>query len=375
MSPRRPLSGEVLDDRQLNRATLARQLLLERTTRPAIDVVEHLVAIQAQVPRDPYVGLWSRIEAFDPAELSALVLDRSVVRFGNLRTTLHLVSAADAPRIRAFTKGALDAAWRGSGFAKQLAGLDLAPVLAAGRAFLERRPATTAELGRHLGDRWPDRDANAMAYALRFLEPIVQVPPRGTWGAQGRPAWTTLEAWLGCSIPEASDDEAFVLRYLAALGPAAPRDAQVWSWRTRLGAAFEALRPRLVTFRDRRGVELFDLPDAPRPDPDTPAPVRFLSEYDNLALSHKERSRVVPAGMPPAVIGQGAILIDGTVGGLWRRAGIGGDEPMEVTLFADPASETAGEVEAEARALAAFLRGGPAGEIRIAVGPAPTAPR
>lgn len=368
MTRRVPAGGQVLDDRRLNRATLARQHLLERVRRPAFDEIAHLVGMQAQVPGDPFVGLWARLESFDPEELSALVRGRDVVRLGVLRTTLHLVTADDALSLRAFTQPVLERTfWKGSPFSRHVAGLDVDELLADARDFLAQTPASTRALAAHLGSRWSDRDANALAYTVRYLEPIVQVPPRGTWGASHQATWTTVEAWLGRTVPRTTDEQALVLRYLASFGPASIQDMQTWSWRTRLSAWFDALWPQLVTFRSERGVELFDLPDAPRPPADTPAPVRFLPEFDNLLLSHKDRRRFLASELAYDRLWHGNVLVDGMLRGTWRFRREPATSTLEVQLLAEPTPSDGDAVESEARALLAFLTEGKGGALDLAV--------
>jgi hypothetical protein len=197
-------------------------------------------------------------------------------------------------------------------------GLDVEGVLAAGRAFLDAKPRPSSALAKHLGALWPDRDGMSLAYALRFLTPMIQVPPRGTWGASHQPTWATVEAWLGRPVPNDPTPDAAILRYLAAFGPASVMDVQAWCWRTKLRDGMERLRPLLRTFRSQSGVELFDLPDAPRPDPETPAPPRFLPEYDNLVLSHADRTRVIDRVFGGEEWWKGACLVDGVVRATWR---------------------------------------------------------
>ncbi len=255
--------------------------------------MRHLVGLQSQVPHNPYTGLWSRLAEFRPESLSKLLEDRDVVRIGVMRGTIHLITADDCLLLRPLTQPVFEGQlWRHRDFSPHLRGVDLDPVVEAGRTALEE-PRTGTELRAFLAARFPKLDAAALAYACQMRLALVQVPPRGLWGKSAQVRWTTAETWLGRPLAADPPLDAVVLRYLAAFGPASVADVATWCRLTGLRQVVERLRPQLVTLPDERGRELFDLPDAPRPDPDSPAPVRFLPEYDNLLLSHDDRSRFV----------------------------------------------------------------------------------
>ncbi|WP_248961248.1 winged helix DNA-binding domain-containing protein [Sphaerisporangium perillae] len=310
---------DVLTQRALNRATLARQYLLERAPTPAIDAIEHLAGMQSQAPLAPYVGLWTRLQDFAPGELSALTEQRHVVRLHLMRNTVHLVSARDCLNWRALFHP-LHAAAFNAHFRQGTDGVDRDALFSQAKQLLEQQPRTRGELGKLLAQRWPDADPNALAYAATHHIALCQVPPRGIWGNNGPAAWAPVESWLGAPLRSASVD-ALVLRYLGAFGPASVADIQMWSGLTRLREVVERLPLR--TFHGQERQALYDLPDAPRPAEDIPAPPRFLPEYDNLLLSHKDRTRVIPGNrsvpLPP---GNGAttgtILIDGMWQGTWQ---------------------------------------------------------
>ncbi|HEX5721774.1 MAG TPA: winged helix DNA-binding domain-containing protein [Acidimicrobiia bacterium] len=319
-----PSSAEPITDRQLNRATLERQFLLRRESMPLVDAVEKLVGLQAQNPLDPYLALWSRTEGFDPHALGGLISDRSLVRMTVMRGTIHLLTADDALWLRPLTQPVLSAELaRHRDFSPALAGIDLEPILTFARPLLSASPLSGPQLRAALAERFPHLDPAAMAYACRCLLPLVQAPPRGVWGETRQVEVTTLDSWVGKPLDPAPSRTEMWLRYLAAFGPASVADIANWS---RLGGwrqVVEQTRPHLVTFRNERGTELFDLPHAPRPAPDTPAPVRFLPEYDNLLLGHADRSRFSGgASFVGATRGiKGTVLIDGTVQAIWRFEG------------------------------------------------------
>ncbi|MER8230971.1 winged helix DNA-binding domain-containing protein [Streptomyces sp. NPDC094049] len=336
-------TSPVLGIRALNRATLHRQLLLERASMGVADAVEHLLGLQAQNTSPPYYALAARLEGFRPEELSALMETRAVARIVTLRSTVHTHTARDAVALRGLAQpGAVDREIAVFVARGGLDGVDLDRLAALSRSLVEERPRTPKELREELSREWPDADPPSLSVAARCLLPLVQVTPRGLWGRSGQVALTTTDHWFGALGGEAADlrapggepadlDET-VLRYLAAFGPASVKDMQSWCGLTRLRTAFERLRPRLLTFRDERGTELFDLPEAPRPDPDTPAPPRFLPEFDNLLLSHADRSRVAAAEHRSRTWtgnrSHRVFLADGFLAGLWHL-----DETKERTVL------------------------------------------
>jgi len=338
--------GPRLSHDDLNRALLARQHLDVPRDATVLDEVRHLVGLQSQVPSSPYPALWSRLATFAPADLGDRLLDREVVRVATLRGTVHLVAADDALELTALARPGLATYLRSKNqHGTALAHVDLDDVERAARDLLAE-PLTSVELGRRLAQRWEDVDPTHLAYAARCLLPLVQVPPRGLWGASGpgtTTTWTTAHAWLGRSDPvldavahDADPDAVLaarvrlVRRYLAAFGPASVADAQRWAGLTRLRAAFDALRPELTTFTGPDGTPLFDLPDAPRPPGTAPVPVVLAGDFDNLVLSHADRTRVlgdVPVKSVVSVNGQVAatVLVEGRVAGAWTARPDGED--------------------------------------------------
>ena len=264
------------------------------------------MGLQAQAPMPPYIGLWSRLHDFDPRELGRLLTDRRAVRLTLMRGTVHLVTVQDALRLRPLVQGVIERGFNG-GFRSRFAGTDQLQLASATREILataadqnrDRSHLTAREIARELIARGIGNDLEAVTNAVRVYVPLVQVPPRGVWGEGGLAKYATIDAWTGRSLEPDPSVEEVVLRYLRAFGPASVMDVQSWSGLTRLGAVVDRLRPRLLTFADERGRELFDLPDAPRPDPSVAAPVRFLGEFDNVLLAHADRGRIVPAGITP----------------------------------------------------------------------------
>ena len=366
---------ELLSRRALGRATLARQLLLRRSEVDVTTAVEQLVGLQAQVPRDPYTGLWSRLERFRPDTLADHLTERRVVRIVVMRGTIHLVTADDALALRPLMQPVLDAELaRHRDYAPLLRGVDLERILEAASRLLAEQPLTGRQLRAALADRFPAHDPAALAYTCRCRLALVQVPPRGIWGRSAQVRVTTLASWLGRSLAAELSLDEMVLRYLGAFGPASVADVTTWCRLTGMREVVERLRPRLVTLRDEDGRELFDLPGAPRPDADVPAPPRFLPEYDNVLLSHADRGRFVPEGLAglqrAGGAGRGMLLQDGLLRGVWRlhRDRDTGDATLAVLLGRRLPKRATAAVEAEGRRYLRFVAADAGGrEVRVDV--------
>lgn len=276
------------------------------------------------MPSDPYTALWSRVAGFDPMTVSDAVEERELVRIVVMRGTIHLVTAADALALRSQVQPVLDDEMTiHSEHKGHLAGLDLGPVLAFGGPLLTASALTPSETRAAMAQQFPALDAAALAFACRNNLALVQVPPRGRWGRSGTVRTMTTEGWLGAA-PEpvtAAGARRIVERYLAAFGPASVRDVVAWSRVDALGEAMSSMASGLRPYRNERGAELFDLPDGEIVDADVDAPVRFLPEYDNLLLSHRDRSRFGDDDrrrrLGTAFSVKGTVLVDGLVSAAW----------------------------------------------------------
>lgn len=348
----------MLSLRALNRALLARQWLLRRVRAPVADALEHLVGLQAQSPQPPYVGLWTRLADFRPEELSTMLSERAAVRIPLMRSTIHLVTASDCLALRPVVAPALEHDLVGSRHAPVVAGLPVDELRAATRAALAEQPCTPMELGARLQQRWPDVPADSLAYVVRTLLPLVQIPPRGLWGRSGAPKLATAEDWIGRPVDGDKAPDRTVLRYLAAFGPATVADLQWWSGLPRQREVLDRLRPKLRTFRTEGGAELFDLPDAPRPAPDTTAPLKFLPQFDNILLSHADRTRIVTDEHRRRVIVggivHGSVVVHGFVTGSWRIDAERGTGVLTVQPFTRWSRTTVAAAEREGGRLLAF---------------------
>ncbi|KIQ25298.1 hypothetical protein RT97_23985 [Variovorax paradoxus] len=314
----------LLSRRALNRATLARQMLLARRKATVAEAIEKLAGLQAQAPNPPYIGLWSRLEGFRREQLTDALRKRRVVRMSTLRATLHLMTARDALAWRPLLEAVHQRGLSGE-HSRALEGIDRAAVVAAGAALFDEGPLTATALGQALAARWKDRAPASLAALIRNNVPLVHLPPAGSWNSHQNAQLQPIAQWLGDSAADANaaTQDDLLLRYLAAFGPATLADAGAWSGLTGWKAVAERLKPQLRMFVGEEGQELFDLPRAPRPDPDTPAPPRLVAEWDNLLLSHVDRSRVMSEAHRARVftvngIVRGTVLLDGLVSGTWK---------------------------------------------------------
>jgi hypothetical protein len=318
-----------------------------------VDAIERLAGLQAQEPRPPFVGMWSRVEEFARRDLIGALGDGSVVRGMLMRATLHAVSAADFRAFRAAVQPVLSGAF--AGVNKRITGgVDIDAVVPAARELLASRPRTFNELRALLSERFPDVNPRGLGYAARTHLPLTMVPTADRWGFPRDARF---------ALAEAGEDEApepLVRRYLAAFGPASAADAQTWSGMRGLKDVLARTRDRLEAFEDENGRELFDLPDAPRPDEDAPAPPRFLPEFDNLVLAHADRTRLLDEQHRPRVVTKNlrvkaTFLVDGRVAGTWKSERKGKKATLALEPFARLRKADAAALVQEGEALLRFV--------------------
>ncbi len=317
------MAEHILTLRELNRAMLARQMLLERASVSTLDALKRLVGLQAQIPKPPYIGLWTRLLSFQHDDLTQLLEDKQAVRATMMRSTLHLMATEDYMLLRPALQPALTRALHGF-FSKGAKSVNVEQFTSTMQAYIQEQPRTFVEMRAKLTELFPDTDPALMAYIVRTHLPLVQISPGGTWSFTGSPAHAIAETWLGRSFANSSESlRHLILRYLAAFGPATVKDIQAWSGLIRLQSMIEALKPELCTFQDELGNQLYDLPDTPRPSADVPAPLRFIPEFDNLVLSYADRQRIVRNEYRPLfIVPPGRVLatflVDGFVRGTWK---------------------------------------------------------
>ena len=332
-------------------------MLLAREKTTALLATERLMGLQAQWPRPPFFGLWSRIEGFQRSELAGALRRRELVRATMMRGTLHVVSAGDYLRLRPALQPVLTRGMK-SILRDRAAAIDVAALVAAARAYFEEEPRTFTELRDFLMTLHPDGDERAMGFIVRTHLPLIQVPTEAAWAFPAASDFAVAEAWLGAPLGDDASPQALVLRYLAAFGPAAPADVQAWSGLQGLREALTALRPKLCVVRDERGRELFDLPDAPRPGEDVSAPVRLLPEFDNLIVSRADARFVADEHRSSIFLSALRVLptflLDGFAAGTWKIERKKALATLTLAPFAALAKKPREALEEEASALVRF---------------------
>ncbi len=360
------MPNQTLRPAQLSRATLARQMLLRREPLPVAEAVRRLFALQAQEPKPPFLALWSRLTDFAADELRAALRDATVLRVTLVRGTLHLVTAADYAAIRAPLQPVLAGSFTALG--DRAAGIDLARVLPAARTAFATGPMTFEELRRRLAPDFPGLDERVLGYAVRMNLPLVMAPSQDRWGYP-RVSRFGLTRPFGA----AADPDELVVRYLACFGPATAADAQTFTGLPRLKPVFDRLADRLVTFLDDRKRTLYDLPDAPRPAADAPAPPRFLADFDNLVLGYQDRTRFFADAFKSHVTTRNlrvraTFLLDGQIRGTWAISRTAKAATVTMTPFEPLSADAVATLEPEALALLRFAEpDSPAHRVAVAV--------
>lgn len=351
------MDKRVLSTRQLNRALLARQLLLERSKLPPTRALERVGGLQTQYAPTGYIGLWSRLHSFRRDALTRALEQRRAIQATLMRMTIHTVSAADYPLLAAGLRGGRRKWWAGV-MRHQVEGLDMKAVAAVLRKALADGPRRQKELTAMLKAEGFPLPA-AWSGAGLWLD-MVRVPPSGTWDSRRADLYALADDWLGPSrATEAEGLKLLVERYFAGFGPASMNDLSSWA-----GLPVATLRPvverlPMRRFRDENGGELLDLPRQPVPDADAPAPVRFLSTWEAPLLVHARRTEILREDDRPRVFNTKTphsvptFLVDGQVAGTWRFDG----SKIKLDPFAPLPRQVRRDVEDEAAALAAFHAG------------------
>lgn len=347
--------------RELNRTHLHRQHLLARSSMSVGDMLSALVGLQAQEVKDPYLGLWSRLESFTHEDLGQMLLDHSAVRGTLMRGTIHLVTAQDYPFLFQSTYSLHVRGVNSSASAHWMPREHHADIAARSQELLSDRSLTSAQIGELLQADWPDFPPGSLARAVRFLLPLIQTPPRGVWGPtiSSRPSWTLPDTWLGVPVPrEQIGTHEMIRRYLRGFGPASLADVMAWSGITNLKTPLSEMTEELVTYLNEDGLVLYDLADLEVLPEDVPAPVRFLPGFDNALLAYKDRRRII-SDDARAIIGTpngmfaATFLVDGFVAGIWRVH----DEALELSAFATLTRRQQRDVEHEASRMVPFWTG------------------
>ncbi|GAB09883.1 hypothetical protein GOARA_048_00850 [Gordonia araii NBRC 100433] len=349
---------------QWNRTLLSRQHLLDRIDEDVIEVLDRCVGLQAQDPRPPFFGLWSRIAGFDPADYDDLLVDREIVRSVVLRGTLLTMDAHDARWMRALVQPRIDAFTRGTH--KLPDGVAADAVVEAGREAISGGEVPSRQLRELLAKRWPDAPVADLMAVVRNALHLVQVPPRGTWASAnggGDPTYALLDDWIGPGEPAVVDDEArkdLIRMYLRGFGPASIAGIQTWAGLTGLGKLVKAMTAdwELARVDGPNGEELYDLDGLPIADGDEPAPVRLVAPFDHILVAQAPADRirvadpdvfaktVTPNGRSP-----GFVLVDGRLAGTWKVA----DTEPVIDYLVDVPPAQRREVAEEAQRLREFL--------------------
>jgi hypothetical protein len=349
---------DTISLRALNRATLARQLLLEPSKLSARAALEQVGGLQAQWPKPPFIGLWTRLATFERDDLSSLLRKRQAIRATMMRATIHIMSTKDFVATRPVLQAVLT---RGlAPIQKRAEEIDVDAVTKAARDLF--KTARTFEDARDaLVAKFPKANDRALGHIARMMVPLVMVPSDDDpWAFPSIAQFQLAESWLEKPIPAVTDPSALVLRYFAAFGPASIADAQCWSGLQSLRAVDDKLRPKLKTFRDERGRELFDVPEGPRPDEATPAPIRFLQEFDNVLMGYQERARILDDSYKPFVLLPGlrvasTILVDGRIAASWKVERVKKRAVLSILPFQKMSKQTAADVSAEGMRLCQFM--------------------
>jgi hypothetical protein len=345
---------------QLNRATLDRQSLLRRKPGDVVAAVRSAVAVQAQSPASPYIGLWNRVEGFDPAELDAAFTSFEIVRGNPIRTTLHAVAADEYRPFREATEPSLYAAKLGGRIAESGIAAKEAAECAADILEFAAEIRTARECEARLAERLGPETAKAAWPGIRQYAPLLRVPLGGPWKFNEKVSYLAAPDRPTLGDRDAADAalEGLVLRYLSGFGPASVPDIAQFAMvqRGRATHAVKALGERLHRYEGPNGEALYDLPEATVPDPETPAPPRLMAMWDNVFLGYSDRSRTIPADLRATLIRNNGdvlpmILVDGRAAGVWRATAAG----IEATAFRPLTDEAWAGLAAEAEALAAFL--------------------
>lgn len=346
------MADETLTDRDLNRALLARQMLLERNKAAPVEALHRLLGVQAQLPRTPFLGLWSRLAEFTPDSLRKTIEDREVVRATAMRGTLYLMTAADFLAFRGSLRTGEAVALPGG---TKTTVSELEPVLALGRQHFAEPKAF--ETFREILENAGYSDVRIMAYAARQLLPLVQAASDTPYGFSPGGEFVLAKAYLDKEIAAAPAPAELLRRYLAAWGPATPADFSGWSGLKGVAPLFDELGDELVTFRDARRKLVYDLKDAPRPGCDVPAPPRFIPDFDAVTQGHQDRARILPVAHAPKIASKNLqvppmLLVDGFVAGTWKLEVKRKVATVAITAFDNFSAKDRKAVEAEAIALA-----------------------